>query len=533
MNMINGCSLFRADLGREYVLSGGRPYSYQSTVNKGIVWSADFHYPFPWSFAEYTKFFLKMQISSTLYVSAPLVVSTPSEQKWGKGVGLGSSVSGTCYATWCLSQKATVKSSFTKTTADLIIQDLLSNITLTCTVDDNTGIETPILTDSIPWKGQLPTFYVKEYDCQEGSRLSHITYILQKGGCCFWIDHTGAFCVAPMDYYVNNGLGTNWINGGSCKYNPALNITRLQLHKSSKLQTHYEFPFTDMGFKTVSFSTPMKSITVSDASNFGYVDTVTYFNESNQNHGQQVGSMTIMRPNDHPGVTYPVGHGAPPIKSASFWIYAPKDSFGNYMQGQVDARVIFDGIPYDYEAAIDHTFTVEEDRSGHTIETTEQAWNVIYTKASVQHTVTMIEVTVAGDFPQRNISYYYYEGLMFVSPEKAILSCHGINAIDSKSATGSPVNVSYATAHRPADSNEYIDAAIVPDIAHAQEVIPRLLYEKLKGYLTVEVHGEVPLPMLEPLSLIPATDYSPQVRIESVKVEQKGTSCTCFPPKWW
>lgn len=516
------------EYGRIYALAKENPFSFKSTVNKGLEWTANFHYVCPRVFTDYTKFTLQIQVGSLLCPSPPLVPGSPHNTKEGKG-GDSSDISGVGFATYALSQKALDKPTYTKTTADQIILDLASNIELAA------GYVV-----SIPILGQLPTFYVEEWDVTEGSRLSHIEALLQQGGCCFYEGGTGALYVAPMDHYSLSGLGTGWIQNINMGYDPAQRRSKQKIIKTSKLQTHFEFPFIieasesnpiqGAGLQQVSFSTPLKrgSVQFSWESVSGYIDEVSYHDAQ----GQQVGEVFLTYPENHTGVTYPVGTSLGPITAAKLWIYPAKDVDGNYIATQtLNVTAIFDGLPEGDYSGIDLAFEVEEDISELTSGYTKRDWTIVYSSGEgetyEEHTVTVEELLVDSN------SYFYYRHSFF--PTLAAATARHIvpyYEVIVSQVPGAWTPVSFADPIRPCDGDEYIDGGAMPTQEHANSVKGLLLYDKIKGQKKISYRGGVPLPMIQPLEAI---DYprKPRCRVESISVTRDSTIAECCPVKWW
>lgn len=511
-----------SEYGKTYGLKAGQPYSYQNTIGQGVRFTANFNYIIPRTYAPYTKFYIKAMLGSYIWTSPPLTISAPRNGNKGRG-GSSSSFSGIDWTTYVLSQKAIDKPDYINTWTDIIIRDLGSNIEIA------EGI-----TVSVTFAGTLPHYYIEKCRVQDGSRLEHISRLLHDYGYTFYIADNDAFTVVPMDYFTEAGTSIKWVNSIDFSDDPSQEITRLKIIKTSSVQTHYSFPImipaesvNGPERKSVTFQTPFKSVTAKCENISGYVDELAFFNETDISHAQQVGQVILFFPDDHIGTTYPAGTGSGPIKSASFWVYPPKDENGNYKTDEdINVTVMFEGIPEnETEAETDNTFEVVEDISNLATGYYTRNWTITYDYQSTQYQINVVEEQVEG------FSYFYYRNLYFESLTH-LMSIINYDSIISQTPSGAYSYVEFAKPIRPADNDDYIDGVLMPNINHANNMKKRALYNKIKGHYTANLKGAIPIPIL-PLFETFNCPGEPKLRAESVQFDGRSTIVKCHPVIWW
>ena len=485
----------------DFNLAKEQPFSYTNAINRGHSWKVDLPCFLPFVFADDDEWRLSVLVGDYLWVSPPLViqgyVSNPFTRK--------TSLAGCDKTSYLLSKKATDKATYSKTTAKAIIEDLAGDVGVAVIA--------------------APSYSVYEYDAHEGKIIDHISCLLQKGGYSFKIDSQGSMVCFPMDHYSDSGLGTGWIKDGNITYNPTLKKTSQQFIKGSKIQTAYEFAFTDAGFKTVSFSAPMQSVQVYDDSIVGFVDEVAFFDGSGGN-SQQVGPVVLIYPDLHEGATFPVGTSAGPITSATLHVWPPLDEDGNYdAEATIDARVRFVCVPSEDMTGYDLSFEATETPGQLISSYTYQNYQCNY-KLGLASLQKDYQVITAG-----NWSGYYYDGSFFSSLtdlENAILH----TSITSHVSAGSAITVPFTEVDRPADTSDYIDCTIMPTEAHCNEVKKRIIYNQLKELCPIDFSGGDPLPMLEPGEVL-AWPGLPEAVVSEVTISQGNTAVKCYPKIWW
>jgi len=253
--------------GVNYPVSLDSPFTYRTALNQGIQWSAKVPYYIPGAIPYDAKFYLKIRIGSYIWTSPPLAALGRQRSK-GRNHPDFTQLNGSDYYTFLLGEKAIDKPTYSKRFSDAVISDLS-------------------VTDALIYGA--PRYYLFEYDAHGGKRIEHISRILRDGGYGYFVDTGGLQCIGLLDHALN-GYGHKWVNNFSVDEDFTKHYTKVKFEKKFKVQTKFEQTFTDRGFKTVTFNTPLASVTCEDRSATGYIDEVAYFNGTNLQSAKQVGA---------------------------------------------------------------------------------------------------------------------------------------------------------------------------------------------------------------------------------------------------
>jgi hypothetical protein len=318
-------------------------FSYQNTINSGVTWSVDLNYHIDLDFSEDTIFSLTL-ISTDfgIWTSPPLVATIRSKEE-GIKIGKKTSINGIDWYTYKLSKDGIDHPAFVKTTANVVIN------TLSQSVGANIG-------------GALPTYAINDFDAHTGKLIDHIVRVLKQGGYGYKITPSGIYAIGLKEC-TNVGYGTQFCKSTKESYDATALYNYAKFTKSAMIQTHYEFVWTEEGFKTASFSAPMQSLYLRDKSIIGYLDEIAYFDKTDTQTAGQVGPIVLTH--SHDGIVYPPGTSSGPIRSFSLTVHPPGEMFTlipgqNPTTYEIYAVAVFDGVPWQDPnrwTGIEDTFT--------------------------------------------------------------------------------------------------------------------------------------------------------------------------------
>ena len=373
-----GVSITFPEWGTDDITTG---FSYSKNFNGSVQWSCVMNDLVDINFAENIRCRLRFNFCGHEYMSPPLIASIRSTKE-GIGVGRTTNANGTDYTSWILSKKTIDQPSFLGMYSDELLRQILNPTQLS--VQQNNllmqQLAQMILSgpfnqtqqqeyDAMVTQAQLadqitgiqivnpPHYYIPAYSNYRGNMLDAITKILHDGGMGYYIDSNGDIsCVGLME--TRGTMGNTFIKTIEETYNANEKITQLQIIKQSPVQTHYEFVWTDTGFKNdIKFNIPMRSVTCFDRSVVGYLDLIALFDSPNSQTAGLVG-IIVCHPLEHIGEHYAPVNSSNPIQSATLVVYPPKKSM---VPGQkIYAKLVVEGIPYVVSGGvtIDYAFRV-------------------------------------------------------------------------------------------------------------------------------------------------------------------------------
>ena len=490
-----GFHLHSTDYDIEFPKSS--PPEYTHTLGIGIVWSSNLPFTMPILFPDDTTWYLKIKRGATIWTSPPLVIQPIAGQQGKTRAGR---LGGSDRTIYLLSRLATDKPTYSKTTADAIIDDLAGDVGVTVS-------------------GDVPIYNIYEYDAHEGSIISHISSLLRKGGKTFYIGTTGDLVVVSMDVASSNAYGTAWVTDCAWEYDPTAKKTRVQFIKASKLRNAYDYRWTTTGsLKSGTFDAAMRGVQVIDSSIIGYTDQVGLYDAN----GLQMGPVILFHPDDYTGATFSPSQSSAPVISFNLTVFPPKD---NPTATSVDARARFIGVLDDELAGYDISFS--------TAETPDPLFSYYVKQNCRIHYLYGLDISTC-DYSaiSNNFGTWYYRNGVFYEGTNDILNSFRHTSITSFENIGSPSTVPIAEADRPADTTNYEDCSIMPTIEHCAAVKKLITYEDVKKQYKTTFTGPKVL-----FELLPGTkieyDRQPDSIINSIAVSQKGIKAICYPELWW
>jgi len=444
-------------------------FSLTKNFNGSMQWSASIPKKLAINFEETVKCYLKINYCGAEYRTPPLL-ATMRDAEEGIGVGQMVSINGTDYTSWLLSKKTIDQPTFLKMTSGEILRQLLNPTSLTSQQNALLQQQLAEMVASGPMNAQqqqeynamaaqsqlaaqitgiqicgAPRYYIEEYSNYKGNMLEAIARILHDGGYGYYINSQGNINCIPLKDPVGS-MGNTLIRKVRESYNASEKITQLMIIKQSPVRTHYEFVWTESGFKNdVKFDVPMVSVNCYDRSVVGYLDLLALFDSENTQNAGLVGQI-IFHPNEHREEHYPPVNSSGPIRAATLVVYSPKISL---VPGQkIYAKLVCEGIPYGISSNIDLQF------------------KVIYNTG---------------------------ESLVLMSPD-------------------------------------WVDGALMPNKAHAENVAEAIFFDKTKKYHTISGEMTDIYPFIEPGNLFTFPGY-PNSRVETVNISGGGTTFTaCVLP---
>jgi len=324
-------------------------------INSGWNWSATVPYEieFGLDFHEETEFVFEFKRGNTNWSSIRLIAIQRSLSASDAG-GMSTTFQGIDFATFRLSKQNIDKATYSKAKSSDILNDLA-----TIASDDELDAENGNYTAPAIAIEDPPDYNIYEYDAKSGKPLDHISRILRDGGMSYKIGGTATrailYCI-PSDRAVGVGLDPIFVQSIKNNYDTSKLYTSAKFIKGSKLQSRYEFIFTDHGFKTVSFSNPITNVQVYDESVVGYIDLVAMF-DGDVGSGDMIEFIYLTTLHSDAIITVPETGGTR-ATSASLVVYPPENAVGEY---EIYAKIVFEGIPYGEFDGYDQTIELDLD----------------------------------------------------------------------------------------------------------------------------------------------------------------------------
>lgn len=317
-------------------------YSYERTINQGILWHIKLKKPIGTTITEESPLHLcfKYGPGPLDYMVSPRLSASIEDEEEGLGIGWSCSIHGSDYTSYYMSEEGIDYPTFEHTDIITLLRTLAGN----CTVE---------------FPPNFNNYTIMEYDVHGGKRIEYFNRLVHDIGHDWFIGDNGAFVLIPMLEAYDTGLGYQFIKTIKRSRNAKNKYTKAKIIKTSKIQTVYEFVFTDPGHKSFTFNTPLKpeSIRIWDDSVVGYVDLIGLFDDTSINTADLVGTYILFSQNSN--TTMPKPTSSRPVMAGTCVVFPPSTPLPGT---QIHARLIIEGIPanalYD---GYDLTFEVIED----------------------------------------------------------------------------------------------------------------------------------------------------------------------------